>query len=112
MRHFMFSVSIKDLKVQTFTSGGPGGQHQNRVETGVRLVHLPSGAVGESRSEKSQHRNKRLALRHLATSTRFQAWVRMVAAELFTGKTLDQRVDEMMTPDKIRIEIKDDKLVF
>ena len=63
-KQFMFSVGIKDLDIQTFTAGGPGGQHQNRVETAVRLTHRPSGAVGESRSEKSQHRNKRLALVH------------------------------------------------
>ena len=107
MRTFLFSVGKNDFKIQTFTSGGPGGQHQNRVETGVRIIHPASGAVGESRSDKSQHRNKKLALHHLAASTKFQAWMRIKAAEMRTGKTIDQIVEKAMAPENIKIEVHD-----
>jgi peptide chain release factor 2 len=46
-----------DLKRDVFRSGGPGGQHQNKTESGVRYTHLPSGVAAESRSERSQHKN-------------------------------------------------------
>lgn len=51
-----------ELERQTFRSGGPGGQHQNKTESGVRYIHLPSGIAAESRSERSQHKNDQMAL--------------------------------------------------
>jgi len=52
-------------RVETFRSGGPGGQHQNTTESGVRLVHLPSGVRASAREERSQHRNRSIALKRL-----------------------------------------------
>lgn len=56
-------IEIKrdDVERQTFRSGGPGGQHQNKTESGVRLIHKPSGVVAECRSERSQHKNEDMA---------------------------------------------------
>jgi peptide chain release factor 2 len=51
-----------ELKRDVFRSGGPGGQHQNKTESGVRYTHLPTGVAAESRSERSQHKNDTLAL--------------------------------------------------
>jgi len=51
-----------ELKRDVFRCGGPGGQHQNKTESGVRYTHLPSGIAAESRSERSQHKNDALAL--------------------------------------------------
>lgn len=50
-------VKESDLEMQTFTAGGPGGQHQNKTQSGVRLIHKPTGVRGESRTERSQHKN-------------------------------------------------------
>jgi peptide chain release factor 2 len=47
-----------DVETQTFCSGGPGGQHQNKTQSGVRLIHHPTGVVAECRTERSQHKNK------------------------------------------------------
>jgi peptide chain release factor 2 len=55
----------EDLKRDVFRSGGPGGQHQNKTESGVRYTHLPTGVAAESRSERSQHKNDTNALAHL-----------------------------------------------
>jgi peptide chain release factor 2 len=51
-----------DLERQTFRSGGPGGQHQNKTESGVRYIHKPTGVAAESRSERSQFKNDANAL--------------------------------------------------
>ena len=52
-------IEIKpdDLRRDTFRSGGPGGQHQNKTESGVRYTHMPTGIAAESRTERSQHKN-------------------------------------------------------
>ena len=54
-----------DLRRDTFRSGGPGGQHQNKTESGVRYTHIPTGIAAESRSERSQHKNDDMALKML-----------------------------------------------
>ncbi len=53
------TVEIRDvdLKRDVFRCGGPGGQHQNKTESGVRYTHLPTGIAAESRTERSQHKN-------------------------------------------------------
>ena len=56
---------LSQCRVETFRSGGKGGQHQNRTDSGVRLIHLPTGVVTLSRRERSQHQNKGLALARL-----------------------------------------------
>src|SRR5207245_8857681 len=55
-------IRPEDLKRDTFRSGGPGGQHQNKTESGVGYTHLPTGIAAEGRSERSQHKNDQMAL--------------------------------------------------
>jgi peptide chain release factor 2 len=55
-------IRPEDLKRDTFRSGGPGGQHQNKTESGVRYTHLSTGIAAESRTERSQHKNDANAL--------------------------------------------------
>jgi len=107
-KKLLFSVTKRDLVVQTFRSGGKGGQHQNKVETGVRIIHPASGAIGVSRSERSQHANKKLALTRLADSKKFQAWQSLMIHEVLSGKTIDEIVDELMDPKNLKVEVRKD----
>ncbi|MDR0355853.1 MAG: peptide chain release factor-like protein [Deltaproteobacteria bacterium] len=58
-------VRRKDLRFETFRSPGKGGQNVNKVETGVRAVHLPTGLVAASTTARSQFSNKNLAIDRL-----------------------------------------------
>lgn len=100
----LFSVTIKDCEIQTFRSGGKGGQNQNKVESGVRIIHHPSGARGESREFRSQLENKRAAFRRMGASVEFQKWARSMAARLRGEKTIEERVEEAMAPQNLLIE--------
>lgn len=103
-KELLFSIGIDECEVQTFRAGGKGGQHQNKRNTGVRVIHHPSGARGESREHRSQLQNKKAAFRRMAESPAFRYWVSVKSGQIESEKAYLER---MMDPKNIKVEVKD-----
>ncbi len=102
-RQLLFSLTKKDFEIEAFRAGGKGGQYQNVTDSGVRIRHKESGAVGESRDERSQYTNKKKAFERLIKSKEFQIWHKRKAAEIMgtikTKEQIEKEVEEMIERD-------------
>ncbi len=73
------SLDLREVRFEAFRAGGPGGQHQNKTESAVRAVHVPSGLAAVARDGRSQHRNKAVAVERLAMLLRASQEIAAIA---------------------------------
>lgn len=79
-----------EIRFEAFRAGGPGGQHQNKTESAVRATHIASGLSVVVREERSQHRNKALALERIAALLRLQSELEAITARNDTHAAHDR----------------------
>jgi peptide chain release factor 2 len=101
----LFSLTKNDFVVQTFCTGGNGGQHRNAKQNGVRIIHIASGARAEHRDGRDQATNKKKAFIKMAETPVFKAWHRMeVARRLGQLENIERNVDAAMEDKNIKVE--------
>lgn len=101
----LFSVTKKDFTIQTFRAGGMGGQNQNKVESGVRIIHTRSGAVGESREFRDQPQNRKAAFRRLLQTKEWKIWFKLQTAASLNGiADIEAAVEREMKESNLRVE--------
>ena len=120
-KKLLFSLTRDDFEWDYFRAGGKGGQNQNKVNSGVRCKHPPSGAVGEARDSRNQLANRRAAFIRCVDSKAFKAWHKSeVARRLGTEdgrassyQELDSKVqsliDALLKPEDIKVEYYNSK---
>lgn len=113
-RELLFSLSKEkgDFVMETFRCGGNGGQNVNKRDTGVRIKHPASGSVGESREERSQLQNKRIAFTRCCETELFKAWHKVKTAGILVGIAdmeahVQKKVDDWMKDENLLIEYYD-----
>ncbi len=74
-RELVASITKKDLRIDYFRPGGNGGQKMQKTDSGVRITHLPSGAVGRATDTRSREQNSRLAVYRLVEHYKFKLWL-------------------------------------
>src|SRR5690242_8604742 len=97
-RSLLFSVSLKDCRVDTMRPSGHGGQGMQKRDSAVRVVHEPSGAVGQSSESREQFKNKKTAFIRMCKTPKFMAWVKLKAG------ILDNALIDDMTAKNIKVE--------
>ncbi len=98
----LFSVTLDDCEIQTFRAGGNGGQNQNKRDTGVRIIHHPSGARAESREERSQLQNKKAAFLKMVRTPKFKIWINQM---IFQRESPELQVEKDMLPKNLLVEV-------
>lgn len=111
-KELLFSLSKEkgDFRIETFKAGGKGGQHQNKTDSGARVIHDASGCSAESRNDRSQKRNIKIAFKKLVKQPEFKKWLRLETARQ-TGKAIDvnKQVEESMNEKNIKVEVQENK---
>jgi protein subunit release factor A len=109
MSKLLFSVTIKDCKVDVFRCPGNGGQKVNKTSSGVRVTHEPSGAVGQSCDTRSQHDNKQFAFQRMSFTPEFRLWHRLETARRLGQPSIEDIVDDQMKPSNLKVDVQDEK---
>jgi protein subunit release factor A len=97
-----------DLRIDFFRASGPGGQHRNKSETGVRITHLPSGIVVTATESRSRHLNLRHAMARLEAKLAARNHIVMPRVPTRPGRAAIERRLEQKRRQAVRKQSRSD----
>lgn len=104
-KKLLFSVTKDEFDWQFFRGSGAGGQKKNKTSSACRCIHRASGAVGESREERSQLHNRRTAFLRCVETPMFKGWLKVQTAAMAQGfANAEKMVEHWMKPEFIKEE--------
>lgn len=98
-------VTKDDLTITWFSGHGGGGQHRNKHQNCCRMTHRASGVTCVGTSERSQEANRKEAFLSITKHPNFRLWLANRLREIRDGITLEERVDELMQPKHLKVEV-------
>lgn len=105
-RELILSITKKDFDIQYFSGKGAGGQHRNKHQNCVRMLHRDSGVSATGQSSKSRQANEREAFNTIVKSKEFETWRKMeVSHRLATGSSVREAVRLSMREENLKIEV-------
>ena len=108
MRELLFSITKDDFKIDWFSGTGAGGQYRNKHQNCIRLHHKDSGVTVTGQSNRDRISNQKEAMNNLINHPKFKIWHIQKINEVVSGLTLEQKIDEMITPENLKIEVQED----
>lgn len=108
-KEILFSITSADCRFDYFRGSGKGGQKRNKTSSGVRCIHIVSGAVGVSDDTRSQHDNKKIAFERMANSSKFSAWHKLEVAKRTGVLTqAEEFADREVNSSRTKVEVRKD----
>jgi peptide chain release factor 1 len=108
MKELLFSITKKDFDIDFFSGSGAGGQHRNKHQNCIRLRHRDSGVAVTGQNHRERSANLKDALNSLVGNPKFKLWYNGKLQEVITGKSVEQKVTDLMRPENLKIETKKD----